>query len=263
VTIVDDRRLAVVTGASSGIGRELARLAARDGHPLLLVARRGDALAALGAELADRYKVVAEPVVADLADPSGVPAVVEAVAGRPVDVLVNNAGVGGEGRFAVERELAADLAMVRLNVTAVVELTGHLLPGMVKRGRGGVLNVASTAAYVPGPLQAVYYASKAFVKSFSEALTEETRGTGVRVTALCPGPVDTGFAAAAGLEGSRLTRLRALKVPAPAVAAAGWRGLAAGRPVVVPGLPLRVGMGAVRFTPRRLAARMAERSHRH
>jgi len=190
------RPLALVTGASSGIGRELARLAAQDGYDLVLGARRGDRLAALATELAD-LGATALPLVADLADPAGVPTVAAALPGTPVDVLVNHAGIGGRGRFATERDLAADLAMIQLNVTSLVHQAG-LLPGMVERRRGGILNVASTAGYLAGPGQAVYNATKAFVRSFSQALTEETRGTGVRVTALCPGPVTTEFAAAAG-----------------------------------------------------------------
>jgi short-subunit dehydrogenase len=200
-------------------------------------------------------------VQADLAGPAGVPTVLDALGDAPVDVLVNNAGVGGVGRFAIERELDDDLAMIQLDVTALVHLTGRLLPGMVARRRGGILNVASTAGFSPGPLQAVYYASKAFVRTFSEALTEELRSTGVRVTALCPGPVDTGFAARAGLRDSWLMRLPMIKVPARQVAATGWSGLAAGRAVVVPGLPMQVAMQGLRITPRRLAARIAEVSH--
>ena len=176
---------------------------------------------------------------------------------------MNNAGVGGQGRFAVERDLADDLAMIQLNIASLVELTGHLLPPMLERGSGGVLNLASTAGYLPGPLQAVYYASKAFVRSFSEALTEECRGTGVRVTALCPGPVDTGFAAASGLEGTPLMRKSPAKVSAEDVAAAGWAGLQKGRAVVVPGLLVRAAMQGLRITPRRVAARIAERSQTH
>jgi short-subunit dehydrogenase len=253
--------LALVTGASGGIGLELARLAARDGHDLLLVARSGDRLAAVARELSGAHGVRVRPVEADLADPGGVPSVLEALGDAPVDVLVNNAGVGGVGRFAVERDLADDLAMIQLDVTAVVHLTGRLLPGMVARGRGGILNVASTAGFSAGPLQAVYYASKAFVRTFSEGLTEELRGSGVRVTALCPGPVDTGFASRAGLRDSWLMRLPLIKVPAGEVAAAGWRGLGEGRSVVVPGLAMRAAMQGLRITPRRLAARIAEASH--
>ncbi len=257
------RPVALITGASGGIGLELAKLAAADGHDLVLVARSGAKLAGVAEELTAGHGVEVVPVVADLAKPGGVATVLERLGDRRVDVLVNNAGVGGQGRFAVERDLADDLAMVQLNVASLVELTGSLLPGMVERGSGGVLNLASTAGFLPGPLQAVYYASKAFVRSFSEALSEECRGTGVRVTALCPGPVDTGFAAAAGLEGTVLMRRSPAKVPAEDVAAAGWAGLQKGRAVVVPGLLVRAAMQGLRVTPRRVAARIAERSQAH
>jgi uncharacterized protein len=255
-----NRPLALVTGASSGIGSELARLAARDGYDVLLVARRADRLAALADELAREHGVEARTVSADLATPHGVEEIERARAGAPVEVLVNNAGVGGRGRFATERDVRADLDMIQLNVVSLVHLTGIMLPGMVERGSGGILNVASTAGYAPGPLQAVYYATKAFVKSFSEALTAECRGTGVRVTALCPGPVDTEFAAAAGLEETSLMRTPLIKVPAPKVAAAGWRALRRGRAVVVPGLAMRIAMQSLRVTPRRVAARISEMS---
>src|SRR3954452_10635811 len=215
------RPVALVTGASSGIGLELAKLAARDGHDLVLVARSADKLAGLAEELTSEHGVDVRQIVADLAEPGGVRTVLERLGGTHVDVLVNNAGVGGQGRFAVERDLADDLAMIQLNVSALVELTGHLLPPMVERGRGAVLNLASTAGFTPGPLQAVYFASKAFVRSFSEALTEECRNTGVRVTALCPGPVDTGFAAASGLEGTLLMRNSPAMVSVHDVAADG------------------------------------------
>lgn len=251
---------AVVTGASSGIGLELARLAAADGHDLTVVARRGEKLTELADELTARYGVDVRTVVADLADPAGVDAVLGELDDSRVDVLVNNAGVGGQGTFAIERALADDVAMVELNVVAVVRLTGALLPAMVARGSGGILTVASAAGFMPGPLQAVYYASKAFVRSFSEALTEECRRTGVRVTALCPGPVDTEFAAAAGLEGTALMSVGAIRLSAAQVAEAGWQGLRRGRAVVVPGLPMRVAMQGLRITPRRVAARLAERS---
>lgn len=251
------RPLAVVTGASSGIGREFARLAARDGYDVVLVARRRDRLVALAHELA-AAGATATPVVADLATTDGVPLVAAALASVPVEILVNDAGVGGRGQFAVERDLAADLGMIQLNVTSLVHLAGRVLPGMVERGHGGILNVASIAGYLPGPGQAVYNATKAFVRSFSEALTEETRGTGVRVTALCPGPVVTEFSQRAGYgdappKGNPLMRV----LPASAVAAAGWEGLAAGRPVVVPDLGTRIGLQTLRFLPWRLIARTA------
>ncbi|MGB8381787.1 MAG: SDR family oxidoreductase [Dermatophilaceae bacterium] len=248
------RPLAVVTGASSGIGRELARLAARDGHDVVIVARRGERLTTLAGELAG-LGVDVIPVVADLAEPDGVGRVVDAVGERPLDVLINNAGIGGRGRFAVERQLNDDLAMLALNVTALVSLTGRILPGMVERGSGGILNVSSIAGSLPGPGQAVYNATKAFVTSFSLALGEETRGTGVRVTALCPGPVDTEFAAAAGHADPPTSRPLMRVLSAAAVAEPGWDGLAAGRALVVPDLATRVGLQTVRFLPWRWIAR--------
>ncbi len=254
------RPLALITGASGGLGLEFARIAAMDGYDLVLVARSGAKLEQIASELAQRHSIAARAVVADLSTAESARSVFESVGGVPIDVLVNNAGVAGQGRFAVERELSDDLAMIQLDVTSLVELTGLVLPGMAERGRGGILNVASTAAYLPGPLQAVYYASKAFVKSFSEALTDECRGSGVRVTVLCPGPVQTGFAKAAGLEGTRMFRSNPLQLPAYEVARAGWEGLRAGKSVVVPGMLLKVAMQSLRLAPRRLAADIARRS---
>ena len=249
------RRLAVVTGASSGIGRELARRAAGYGYDVVLVARREQRLLDLAAEL-EAGGVVARSVAADLSESSGVERVVTALAGAPVDVLVNNAGVGGRGAFAIERDLAADLAMIRLNVQALVELTGLLLPGMIERRFGGVLNVASIAGFLPGPGQAIYHATKAFVKSFSEALAEEVRGSGVRVTALCPGPVATEFARTAGYQEQEVKGKPLMPIRSAAeVATAGWDGLMAGQVVVIPDLPTRIGIQAVRFLPWRWIAR--------
>jgi short-subunit dehydrogenase len=256
------RPVALVTGASGGIGLELARLAARDGHDLVLVARSADKLAGAAEELTGSYGVDVRRIVVDLAKPGAVTTLLEELGSTPVEVLVNNAGVGGQGRFAVERDLADDLAMIQLNVAALVELTGHLLPPMIERGSGAVLNLSSTAGFVPGPLQIVYFASKAFVRSFSEGLTEECRGTGVRVTALCPGPVDTGFSSAAGLDGTLLMSDSPMKVSAADVAAAGWDGLRRGRTTVVPGLLVKLAMQSLRFVPRRAAALVSERGQR-
>lgn len=248
---------AVVTGASSGIGRELARLAARDGYDVVLVARRAQRLESLAEECRE-LGVSATVVPADLATSEGMAAVRDALGDVTVDVLVNDAGVGGRGRFATERPTTADLAMVRLNVEAVVELTGAVLPGMVQRHRGAILNVASIAGYLPGPGQAVYHASKAFVRTFSLALAEEYRGTGVSVTTLSPGPVDTEFAQAAGITTGAQRRTPLIPVMSAAeVAEAGWNGLLAGRSSVVPGLGTRVGLQSLRFIPWRTVARAA------
>lgn len=251
------RPLAVVTGASSGIGRELARTAGEAGYDVVAVARRQERLDALAAELSEKG-VAARAVVADLSDTAGIERVMASLAGAPVDVLVNDAGVGGRGTFAVERDLALDLAMIRLNVMAVVELTGRLLPGMVERRRGRVLNVSSIAGYLPGPGQAIYHASKAFVKSFSLALAEETRGTGVQVSTLCPGPVRTEFAQSAGYRAGEVRSNALMPIHSAAeVAAAGWEGLMAGRAVVVPDLRTRIGLQVLRFVPWQLVMRTA------
>jgi deazaflavin-dependent oxidoreductase (nitroreductase family) len=250
------RPLAVVTGASSGIGRELARRAAHDGYDLVVVARRGDRLVELATELSATASVT--PVVADLATTEGVDALLTVLGDRQVEILVDNAGVGGRGRFAVERDLQADLDMVALDVTAVVRLTGALLPGMLDRGHGRILIVGSIAGYLPGPGQAVYHASKAFVRAFGLALAEETRETGVHVTVLSPGPVATEFAAAAGYpEGEVHASPLMPMVPATDVARVGWEALMAGRPEVIPDLSTRIGLQALRFLPWRLVARSA------
>jgi len=255
----------LVTGASGGIGLELARCFARDDHPLVATARRADPLAAACAELVALGAPRAEAVALDLAAPGGPAALAAELARRGIapGVLVNNAGYGLLGAFAgLDRE--DELAMLRLNVLAVVELTQRLLPGILAAGRtGGVLNVASTAAYQPGPYMASYYASKAFVLSWSEALAEELAGRS-RVTCLCPGPVPTGFQARAGFrDGIPLTSGGLIPMlQADAVARAGYAGFRRGRRVVVPGLFNRLGAVAVRAIPRGAAARIVARLQR-
>lgn len=250
---------ALVTGASSGIGLELARILAREGHDLVLVARNGVKLAELAAELRAQHRVGARVMPTDLADPASPAGLVAKLEqdGVEIDVLVNGAGFGGRGRF-VERPLSGELEMVQVNVAALTELTRRLLPGMVARGKGRILNVASTAAFQPGPFQAVYYASKAYVLFLSEALAEELAGTGVSVTALCPGPTATGFSERAGMSETRIFR-RSVPMSAATVAEAAYRGLQRGERVVVPGLRNRLGVLAVRFAPRNAVARAVGR----
>jgi uncharacterized protein len=222
---------------------------------VLLVARRADRLESLARECRARG-ASARAVPADLTTSAGMDKVLGTLAGLKVDVLVNDAGIGGRGRFATERDITADLAMVRLNVEAVVALTGAVLPGMVQRRHGAILNVASIAGYLPGPGQAVYNASKAFVRAFSLALAEESRGTGVSITTLSPGPVDTEFAVRAGMGQSHPRRRRVMPVMTAAdVAEAGWEGLRAGRPTVVPGMTTRIGLQTLRFIPWQTIAR--------
>jgi short-subunit dehydrogenase len=243
-------RRALVTGASGGIGLELARLLAADGYDLTLVARRRPELEALAAELGG-----AQVVAVDLAEPGAVGQVVAAV--PRADVVVNNAGVGDFGPFAGS-EPARTAGMLQLNVVALTELTRAYLPGMLDRGHGRVLNVASTAAFQPGPLMAVYYATKAYVLSFSEALAEEVRGSGVTVTALCPGPTASGFQAGAVMEGSKLVKGRTL-ADAAGVARAGYKAMQRGEAVEVAGLSNKVMASAVRFAPRPLIRRVVHR----
>jgi short-subunit dehydrogenase len=243
--------VALVTGASAGIGKELARLLAAD-HDLILTARREAELRALAAELAP---AVCRVFAFDLADPAAPKALSEAVAaaGLTVDVLVNNAGFGDLGPFA-EADLAKMLRMIQVNVTALTELTGLFLPGMLARERGRVLNVGSVAGFQPGPLMAVYYATKAYVNSFSEALSNEAAGTGVTVTCLAPGPTESEFAAVSGMRGTKHFTVGSV-ADARSVAEAGLRAMRRGKRLVVTGWRNRLLLFAERFAPRGLVIR--------
>lgn len=240
---------ALVTGASSGIGLEIARVLAPD-HDLVLVARSAAKLEALAAELGG-----ARVITADLSDPAA-PAKIAAEV-PAVDVLINNAGVGDFGPFA-EADPDKTLGMIQLNVTALTALTRTYLPGMLERGTGRIMNVASTASFQPGPLMAVYYATKAYVLSFSEAIAEETRGTGVTVTALCPGPTRSGFQAAAEMELSPLVANKKLPTSAE-VAAFGVKAMRKGDAVAIPGVLNKIMASGVRFTPRPVMRRIVHK----
>ncbi len=194
---------ALVTGASSGIGREIARYHARRGGDLIITARREAELHALKEELEKEHEISVTTIPLDLGASGGAEALYKALNGARVDILVNNAGFGGQGAF-IDRDLGKDLAMIDLNVSALVALTHMVAKDMVANGGGKILNVSSTASYMPGPLQATYFATKAFVSSFSQALDAELRDKGVTVTALEPGYVETEFAASADLEGTQL-----------------------------------------------------------
>lgn len=193
---------ALITGASGGIGKDLARTHAAQGGDLVIVARRQDALDELKQELERDHGVSVVCIAADITEQGALKRVYDEVLeqGIEVEVLINNAGFGGHGKFH-ERPWVKDEQMIQLNITALCELTHLVLQDMVKRKRGKILNVASTAGFLPGPLQAVYYATKAFVVSFSQAIAEELSDDNIMVTALCPGPVATEFAASANLEG--------------------------------------------------------------
>jgi short-subunit dehydrogenase len=252
------RGLALVTGASSGIGWEIAKLLAADSYDLALVAR-GKKLPSLARELEAGFSVRASVVAADLSRPDAATRVLAEVGklGAPLDVLVNCAGLGTHGKFA-ESDLARELESIAVNVTALTALTKGVLPAMVERRSGRILNVASTAAFQPGPLMAVYYATKAYVLSFSEAIANELDGTGVTVTTLCPGPTETEFQKRAGVENTALFR-GPLVMDARAVAQAGYAGMQKGRRLVIPGAMNRVMATAVRFAPRRMVTALARR----
>ena len=253
-------RVALITGASSGIGLELARLFARDGHGVVLVARREDRLKELAAELTHRHDVKASVIVADLADPSAPPEVARrvAAAGLEVQFLVNNAGFGLAGEFA-RTDVTAELQMIQVNVVALTHLTKLFLPGMVGARQGAILNVASTAGFAPGPLMAVYYATKAYVISFSAAIAEELRNSGVTVTALCPGATRTEFQERAGLD----LEARAFRGPwvadAASVARVGYQGMLRGKRLLVPGVFNKMMVAAARVASPVLLAKAVRR----
>ncbi len=252
---------AVVTGASAGIGRELALLLARDGFHLVLVARDEQRLHQLGGEMRERWGTGTTVIPCDLAAPAGARTLAAGVAaaGLEVDVLVNNAGIGAAGAFS-EVPLERQLALLQLNIVSLTELAHRWLPGMLARGRGRILNVASTAAFQPGPFLATYYASKAYVLSLSEALAEETRGSGVTVTALCPGPTRTQFFARASMRESTLARNAVME--AATVAAAGHAGMMRGDRIVIPGFANRALGAIVRLSPREVVTRVVARLNR-
>jgi uncharacterized protein len=248
------RGTALVTGASMGIGLELAREFAANGHDLVLVARSREKLDELARELMERNRVRAFVAPADLRDPDAPARLFELVEreGVTVDYLVNNAGFGATGRF-VETDPRRSVEMIAVNVTALTALTALFGKGMALRRRGGVLNVASTAGFQPGPGMAVYYATKAYVVSFTEAVAHELGPSGVHVTAFCPGPVDTEFAKTAGNAESVLFKMGAAKPDAMARTA--YRSFMKRKVLVVPGLANWLGVQLLRLSPRALVRR--------
>ncbi|HWX79547.1 MAG TPA: SDR family oxidoreductase [Steroidobacteraceae bacterium] len=247
---------ALVTGASMGIGVDLAECLARDGYDLILAARSEAALNAVAGRLSAAHGVKAAVFAVDLGEHGGGTRLAQAVsaAGLKVDVLVNNAGFGKAGVFAGS-EIGPQLGMIDLDVRALVELTHIYWPEMLAQNRGGVLNVASMAAFVPGPLMAVYYASKAFVLSFSEALWEEARGTGVHVSCLCPGATKSKFRERAGTGSTRLGQTAVVMESMP-VAEAGYAGLRNNQRVVITGKGNHRTVWMVPFLPRTVVLKM-------
>ena len=250
----DSRPIALVTGASSGIGRGFAYQLARSGHDLVLVARRRDVLDALAAELTEAHGCRCEVIDADLATDAGDSRVEQRIGQGDIDLLVNNAGFGTVGEFA-ELPLARELEELDLNVRALVRLCHAALPAMYQRGQGAIINVASTGGFQPVPYMATYAGTKAFVLHFSESLHEEAARHGVTVTCLCPGPVKTGFQDAAELDVSRMPRVgwtTVDQVVAQALSAARRR-----RAIAIPGAINRATATSVRFVPRMATRKIA------
>ena len=252
----------VITGASRGIGEHLAYEFAREKGAMLLVARSKDALDRVARECAARGATQVETMPLDLARIDAIDQLEARIValGFHVETLVNNAGYALKGQFAKLDE-ADEVGIVELNIRALTALTRRFLPGMIERGKGGIVNLASTAAFAPGPLMAVYYASKAYVLSFTRALAYEVRGKGVTVTALCPGPTISGFQARAGLDGTRMMRLMPL-MTAGRVAAIGYRGHRAGKSVVVTGAMNRIMAASSRLAPTGLMMMATKYLHR-
>ena len=254
-----EKEWVLVTGASTGIGEELARMFAEHGCPLILVARHEARLRELAEEWTRRYGVPVQVLAKDLARPTAAEEIHAAVTDerKGVSILVNNAGFGGKGLFA-GGDLSNYVDMVQVNVTSLMQLTHRFLQPMITRGRGRILNVASTAAFAPGPLMAIYYASKAFVVSFSYALAEEVNGTGVTVTTVCPGPTRTRFHDRAGTTRSERVYGRWM-MDAREVAESSYRALMEGRRMVTPGFTNKLTVQLARCAPMRLAARVTRR----
>lgn len=245
---------ALVTGASSGIGTELAKLCAADGYDVVLVARQRAALEDLAFTLSQTHGIAARALVADLAEPAAARAVFESAGA--VDILINNAGFGRRGAYA-ETDWEAEARMIQVHITALAHLTKLYLPGMIARRSGRILNVASTAAFIPGPFMAMYYATKAFVVSFSLAIANELQGTGVTLTVLCPGPTRTNFFQTAGTGNTNL--FKGPSMSAVSVAREGYDAMMAGKAEIIAGSRNRWMIWGTRLAPRRMLANIARR----
>lgn len=252
----------LITGASGGIGREIAILAAADGKNLVLVARSLEKLQNLAVSLIQSFKVEVVTFDTDLSDETGVNSLISAInkQGIQIDTLINNAGFGDFGDFA-KADLAKNMEMIRLNISALTQLSHFALQGMLKAGKGKILNVASTAAFMPGPGMAVYYASKAYVLSFSEALTRELKGSGITVTTLCPGPTDTDFAVTSGLGKSLMHKLLP-PATSVSVAKAGYKAMLKGKAIEIPGFTNKLSALTPRFSPRSMVRNMIYGIHK-
>src|SRR5438876_12335413 len=253
------KRTALITGASGGIGYELARLFAKDHYNLVLIARSGSKLAQIADELQQQFGISARSIALDLASPIAPQFLFDQLQreGIPIDILVNNAGYGRFGEFA-ELPLEESLGQIQLNVLALTALTRLFVGPMLERRSGKIMNVASTAGFQPGPMMAVYYATKAYVISLSEAIANELKGSGVSVTCLCPGATDTEFQKRAGTENTVLFK-KFPPMDAETVARAGYEGLMSGKTLVIPGLRNRLLAESVRFGPRKLVTAISRK----
>lgn len=256
------RRTALITGASSGFGVQFVRRFAADGFDVVLVARTGAVMEELAAEMEERHGVTTVVFPKDLSEPNAAADVMANLdeRGVHVDALVNNAGFSTYGEFA-EVDLDTTMDMLRVNMLTLTELTRRCLPGMLERGWGRILNLGSIASFSPAPMTAAYAATKAYVLSFSLALRDELKGTGVSVTALCPGPTGTGFQARAEMEDSALVAGKSLP-DAVEVADAGYEAMKRGRPYLVTGAASRVFAFGSRFLPRSASSRIVGQSQR-
>lgn len=246
----------LITGVSGGIGKELADRFAKDGYNMVLVARSEDKIQHLAQEYQERYSIQTTVIAKDIAAP-GVPQDILAELkekGIEIDYLVNNAGFGLFGAFK-ETDLDKETNMIDVNIKALTIMTKLFLPDMIKRGQGGILNVASLVGFLPGPMMAVYYATKSYVLSFTEALEDEVKGTGVTVTALCPGLTSTGFVGRAGMGASKLTKGSIME--AGQVAEEGYRGFMRGKTIIMPGFKNRLFAFVPRVLPRKVITRIS------
>ncbi|KAB8040944.1 SDR family NAD(P)-dependent oxidoreductase [Silvanigrella paludirubra] len=244
----------LITGASSGIGLDFAHLFAKDGYNLVLVARSGDKLEHLTNELIQKYNINCKPISCDLSQPGAAKELFRKTQSLDmhIDFLINNAGFGAMGFFH-EIDLNTQTNMIQVNITSLTELTHIYLKPMLQKKFGKILNVASTAAFQPGPLMTVYYATKAFVLSFSEALDNELSGSGVNVTVLCPGPTMTGFQSAAKIDASSKIFNSKIAADSQSVALAGYKALIDSQRLIIPGVVNKIGACSVKFVPRYFA----------
>lgn len=254
---MDNKKRVLITGASSGIGLELAKIFAKNSFDLVVVARSKNKLEELKLNLEKEFKISVLVIDQDLADPTSPKALFDKLKNQKIDILVNNAGFGDFGMFH-KLSWEKSKEMIQVNITALTELTHLFLNEFIKHKSGKILNVASTAAFQPGPLMAVYYATKAYVLHFSEAISEELKNTGVTVTALCPGPTTSGFQKAASIENTKLVKGRNLPT-SKEVAEYGYKALMEGQTVAIHGLFNKVGVGMVRLSPRGIVRRLVKK----